>query len=148
MLNFNSCIEWAQTKSELPDNIKPKTFLSSWDEHVLSWTNNDLEVPKLILKYEDLVYKKEKTIKIIIKFFEESYNVNFSISTEIINNIIESTSFEKLKLQENNYGFAEAMSGTFFREGKKNQWKKELSNQQIIRLENKFRDFMNKFGYD
>ncbi len=148
LLNFNSCIEWAQTKSELPDNIKPKTFLSSWDEHVLSWTNNDLEVPKLILKYEDLVYKKEKTIKIIIKFFEESYNVNFSISTEIINNIIESTSFEKLKLQENNYGFAEAMSGAFFREGKKNQWKKELSNQQIIRLENKFRDFMNKFGYD
>ena len=40
------------------------------------------------------------------------------------------------------------MSGAFFREGKKNQWKKELSNQQIIRLENKFRDFMNKFGYD
>ncbi len=148
MLNFNSCIEWAQTNSKLPDNIKPKTFLSSWDEHVLSWTNNDLEVPKLILKYEDLVYKKEKTIKIIIKFFEESYNVNFSLSAEIIKNIIESTSFKELKLQENNHGFAEAMSGAFFREGKKNQWKNELNNQQIIRLENKFRDFMNKFGYD
>ena len=39
------------------------------------------------------------------------------------------------------------MSGAFFREGKKNQWKNELNNQQIIRLENKFRDFMNKFGY-
>ena len=58
MLNFNSCIEWAQTTSELPDNIKPKAFLSSWDEHVLSWTKNSLDVPKLVIKYEDLVYKK------------------------------------------------------------------------------------------
>ena len=42
MIDFNSCIEWAQTKSELPNNIKPRTFLSSWDQHVLSWANNDL----------------------------------------------------------------------------------------------------------
>ena len=41
MIDFNSCIEWAQTKSELPNNIKPRTFLSSWDQHVLSWGNND-----------------------------------------------------------------------------------------------------------
>ena len=26
MLDFNSCIEWAQAKSELPDNIKPRPF--------------------------------------------------------------------------------------------------------------------------
>ena len=58
MLDFNSCIEWAQTNSELPEHIKPRCFLSSWDEHVSSWTRNDLLVPKLILKYEDLVYKK------------------------------------------------------------------------------------------
>ena len=38
------------------------------------------------------------------------------------------------------------MSGVFF--GKKDQWKKELNVQQISKLENKFRDFMNKFGYD
>ena len=40
------------------------------------------------------------------------------------------------------------MSGTFFREGKKNQWENVLSAKQINKLENKFRDFMNKFGYD
>jgi len=55
MLDFNSCIEWAQANSELPEHIKPRTFLSSWDEHVGSWVNNDLLVPKLILKYENLV---------------------------------------------------------------------------------------------
>ena len=148
MLNFNSCIEWAQTNSELPDNIKPKTFLSSWDEHVLSWTENNLDVPKLVLKYEDLVYKKEETIKIIVKFFEKNFKIKFNSNNEIITNIVESTSFEKLKTQESKYGFAEASSGAFFRRGEKNQWKNELNIEQIARLENKFRDFINKFSYD
>ena len=148
MLNFNSCIEWAQTNSELPDKIKPKTFLSSWDEHVLSWTKNNLDVPKLILKYEDLVYKKEEVIRIIVKFFEKNYKIRLNCNDEKIANIVESTSFEKLKSQESKYGFAEASKGAFFRKGEKNQWKNELNLQQIARLENKFRDFINKFGYD
>ncbi len=148
MLNFNSCIEWAQTNSELPDNIKPKTFLSSWDEHVLSWTKNSLDVPKLVLKYEDLVYKKEEVVKIIVKFFEKNFNIKCNSNDEKIANIVESTSFEKLKSQESEYGFAEASSGAFFRKGEKNQWKNELTVEQIARLENKFRDFINKFSYD
>ena len=148
MLNFNSCIEWAQTNSELPDNLKPKTFLSSWDEHVLSWTKNNLDVPKLILKYEDLVYKKEEVVKIIVKFFEKNFKIKFNSNDEKIANIVESTSFEKLKSYENKYGFAEAYTGAFFRKGEKNQWKNELNLQQIARLENKFRDFINKFGYE
>ena len=148
MLNFNSCIEWAQTTSELPDNIKPKTFLSSWDEHVLSWTKNSLDVPKLVLKYEDLVYKKEEVIKIVVKFFEKNFKIRLNANNEKIANIVESTSFAKLKSQENKFGFAEASSGAFFRRGEKNQWKNELNLQQIARLENKFRDFINKFGYD
>ena len=148
MLNFNSCIEWAQTNSELPDKIKPKTFLSSWDEHVLSWTKNNFDVPKLVLKYEDLVYKKEDVIKIIIKFFEKNFKIKFNSSKEKIANIVESTSFKKLKSQEIKYGFVEAYSGAFFRRGEKNQWKNELNVQQIARLENKFRDFITKFSYD
>ena len=148
MLNFNSCIEWAQTNSELPKNIKPKTFLSSWDEHVLSWTKNSLDVPKLVLKYEDLVYKKKEVVKIIVKFFEKNFKIKFNSNDEKIANIVESTSFEKLKSYENKYGFAEASSGAFFRKGEKNQWKNELTVEQIARLENKFRDFINKFSYD
>ena len=148
MLNFNSCIEWAQTTSELPDNIKPKAFLSSWDEHVLSWTKNSLDVPKLVLKYEDLVYKKEEVIKIVVKFFEKNFKIRLNANNEKIANIVESTSFAKLKSQENKFGFAEASSGAFFRRGEKNQWKNELNVQQIARLENKFRDFINKFSYD
>ena len=147
MIDFRSCIEWAQTKSLLPDNIKPQTFVSSWDEHVLSWTNNRLEVPKLILKYEDLVYKKDESIKLMMSFFEKNFNIKFDLADQKIANILETTSFNKLKSHEEKNGFAEATSGAFFRKGIKNQWKHELNVKQIKKIENKFRDFMNKFGY-
>ena len=148
MLDFNACIEWAQAKSELPDHIKPRCFLSSWDEHVESWTNNDLSIPKLILKYEDLVYKKKEVLNEIINYFEKSFKINFNLSDVKFNNIIKTTDFKKLKSQESNLGFTEAVSGSFFREGKKKQWINVLNPKQINKLENKFRDFMNKFGYE
>ena len=148
MLDFNSCIEWARANSELPDHIKPRSFLSSWDEHVASWTNNDLSVPKLILKYEDVVYKKKEVLNEIVDFFEKSFKINFNLDKIKLNNIIKTTDFQKLKSQESMLGFTEAVSGTFFRQGEKNQWKNILNLAQINKLENKFRDFMNKFGYD
>ena len=148
LTSFESCIEWADTESELPNEIKPKSFISSWDEHVLSWTNNKLNVPKLILKYEDLVYNKVETINTIIDFFEKQLEIQFNLKQEKIDNIVKSTNFNEVKLQETQNGFIEAVNGVFFRKGKKNQWRKELNEKQIARLENKFRDFMNKFGYD
>ena len=102
----------------------------------------------MILKYEDLVYKKEEVVNIIVKFFEKNFNIKFNSNDEKIANIVESTSFKKLKSLESKHGFAEASSGAFFRRGEKNQWKNELNVQQIARLENKFRDFINKFSYD
>ena len=148
MLDFNSCIEWAQTNSELPEHVKPRCFLSSWDEHVSSWTSNDLLVPKLILKYEDLVYKKKDVLNDIVNFFEKNFHIKFNLTKIKTNNIIETTGFQELKSQERKFGFTEAQSSNFFRSGEKNQWKNVLNNEQINKLENKFRDFMNKFGYD
>ena len=43
---FLSLIWMEEDKKEIMDylEIKPKTFLSSWDEHVISWTKNNLDV--------------------------------------------------------------------------------------------------------
>ena len=81
LTNKHSTCPW-QNKSNLsllPKNIRPRIYVSSWDEHVLSWTNNDLGVPKLILKYEDLVYKKEEVVKFIVNFFEKNFSIKFKM---------------------------------------------------------------------
>ena len=116
----------------MPDHIKPRSFLSSWDEHIESWTNNDLLVPKLILKYEDIVYKKKEVLDKIVNFFEKNFKINFNLNEIKFNNIIETTNFENLKSKEAELGFAEAVSGAFFREGKKNQWKNVLNMIKLI----------------
>ena len=148
MIDFKSCIEWAKSDSKLPKEILPKTYLGSWDEHVLSWTENNLKVPKLTIKYEDLVYDKEKSVKKIVSFFENSYNINFKNIDLKISNIVKTTDFKKLKSLEEEKGFEEAGSESFFRKGEKNQWEKVLTSPQIGKIEKKFRDFMNKFSYD
>ena len=147
MIDYKSCIEWSRSNSILPENIIPKTYLGSWDEHVLAWTENNFKVPHLILKYEDLVYKKKESINNIIDFFKNSYQISFNNLNNKISNIITSTNFENLKSLEEKKGFEEASQGRFFRKGEKNQWKKTLDNIQIKKIEEKFKDFMNKYDY-
>lgn len=148
MLDFKSCIEWARTQSALFDNVVPKTYIGSWNEHVLSWTENSFKVPKLIIKYEDLVYDKEKNLKKIINFFKKEYQIKFNNIEIKISNIVKSTDFKYLKKLEEKKGFEEANRGSFFRKGEKNQWKKVLKTNQIDRIEKKFRDFMHKYSYE
>ena len=62
MLDFNSCIGVGKTNSDLPQHIKPRCFYLLGMSMFQSWTSNDLLVPKLILKYEDLVYKKKEVL--------------------------------------------------------------------------------------
>ena len=147
MIDFKSCIEWARNESVLPKQILPKSYLGSWGGHILSWTENNFNVPKLILKYEDLVYDKEKIINEIIIFFEQKFKIKITnVETKILN-IIKTTDFRKLQYLEGKDGFQEANLGSFFRKGEKNQWKKELTKDQSMKIENKFRDFMKKFSY-
>ena len=102
----------------------------------------------MILRFEDLVYKKEDTINKIIKFFEENYKFNFTNKDIKIKNILKSTDFNKLKNEEEIKGFAEATKfSKFFSTGEKEQWRQKLKNSQIEKLEKKFKDVMKKFNY-
>ena len=102
---------WMESRKKekiFTDTNRPKSMLGSWEKHVLSWTAINWKTPMLILTFEDLVYEKEKTINKIISFFEKNYNFNFLNKDKKIKNILQSTSFKKLKKEEQEKGFAEA----------------------------------------
>ena len=68
-------------------------------------------------------------------------------------NIIKSTSFNKLKKEEEIYDFKEKSNKNnngFFSVGKKDQWKKILNKKQIDSINNNtsFRKIMNRFNYE
>ena len=149
LINENAYMAWGRSiKGMLPKNTEPKTLLLNWEAHVTSWTNYGLEVPNLIIKYEDLVYNKKETIKKIIEFFSKNFNFKFSNITNKIDNIINETEIKNLQKIEIEEGFKEAKEGRFFREGKKNQWQEKLNDKQIKLIENKFKKIMIKFGYE
>ena len=84
MINKDFAIQY--NDSEYLDNTIPMCLLSRWDVHVKSWQY--LNVPKMIIRYEDLISNKKEIVLKVIKFFEENYKFTFNNIEEKINNIV------------------------------------------------------------
>lgn len=150
LCNPLSVLKWIN-KSEysiIPKNIFPLQFISSWSEHIKSWTENDLGVPKLIIKYEDLIINKKTIIKKIIDFFDKDLKIKIKNTDTRLENILKTTSFNYMKNMENRKSFDEAMPwGNFYRKGEKQQWKSILSKEQQLKIRDNFEEYMKKFDY-
>ena len=121
------------------DSLERFEFLSRWDKHVLSW--NSLSIPKLFLRYEDMLEMPEYTIEKIFEFLD----LKPVIGTE---KIVDLTNFANLSRQEAVNGFNEAVNGaTFFKQGKSQQWK-GLDLALINEITETFGVAMGTFGYD
>jgi hypothetical protein len=124
-----------------------KELISTWELHVTSWMRYQT-VPRLIIRYEDLLLNTKQTIYQIADFLKTitkdkifDKEINFS-------NIVQNTDFVKLQNQEKQKGFDEASKySIFFRSGKIEQWKKKLSVKQLNKIESRLNINMKKFKY-
>ena len=150
LCNPLSVLKWIN-KSEysiIPKNIFPLQFISSWSEHIKSWTQNDFGVPKLIIKYEDLIINKKKIIRKIIDFFDKDFGIKIKNTDTKIENILKTTSFNYMKNMESKNSFEEAMPwSNFFRKGDNQQWKGILNKEQHSKIRDNFEEYMIKFDY-
>ncbi len=75
--------------------------------------------------------------------------IKFDVSEEKIQNILETTSFKKLKDMEENEGFEEAANTNikFFNLGPKNDWKKTLDKKLKDNIEKNFENEMKELKY-
>ena len=119
-------------------------ILGSWKFNYYSWKTGVAEVPRIIIKYEDLINNTFETKLKIIKFLSKI--LNFKVDTNHIKYSIEQSDFKRLQEIENNQKFHES-TNTFFNSGKIGQWKNILSPKQISRIENFCKDEMRELGY-
>ena len=119
-------------------------ILGSWKFNYYSWKTGVAEVPRIIIKYEDLINNTFETKLKIIKFLSKI--LNFKVDTNHIKYSIEQSDFKRLQEIENNQKFHES-TNTFFNSGKIGQWKNILSPTQINRIENFCSDEMRELGY-
>ena len=146
MKNENSTVVYNDLEYCENVNITPKILMSRWNLHIKSWEH--LNVPKMIIRYEDLIDNKKNKILEVISFFEKNYGFTFNNIEEKINNIVITTNFKNMKKIEEKEGFDEATSHTnFFNVGKKNQWKNMLNLKQTKEIEENFKEEMKKFNY-
>ena len=157
-LNFDQALEFMTNSKKYLinkkniNNFANFTFLSSWSEHYKSWKNNK-QFKNFFLKYEDLEKNPIETFKEIILFINKILKKDNVIDMDKVKKIIESISFDKLKKEDQESGFPEAVTDknkkkiNFFYLGKKNKWDKILTNHQINLLNRKFKDDLINLKY-
>ena len=97
LLDKNSHIKWTGNINfgNYDENIP--VYISSWHEHLKSWTENNSDCPKLFIKYEDLVYNKRDTLIKIINFFYKNFNIKITNQEKKVENIIKTTEFKYMQ---------------------------------------------------
>ena len=134
-------------------NYASYSFLSTWANHVQSWSNIK-NFKTILLKYEDLEDNQNKIFQNLIHFINTLLNNNKGIDYQKFEKALETTKFDILKKKENESGFSEAMNSknqrkkvSFFNLGFHNDWKKNLSNITVQKIEKKFETEMKLLGY-
>ena len=129
-------------------------FISSWNVHYQSWKMQQ-KIPIKFIKYEDLQNQTYYVFKEIINFINEITNNKEKVDTHKIRTVLKTTSFEKLKQNEIDHGFSEAVTSRedkdkkipFFNLGPKNNWREIMSNNLKIKLENIFQKDLKELSY-
>ncbi len=125
-----------------PSETQVIEFLNSWSENVKSWTQ--VPNPRLhVVRYEDMLDKPLKSFAKVARF------LGLNPPRQRIEKAIRFSSFKTLKKQEEQQGFIERSSHSkaFFRAGKRDQWKSQLSEEQVRRIVERHREQMQRFNY-
>lgn len=115
----------------------------SWSENVESWTKAKHNA-MLILRYEDMHADPEKAFGTLATHLRQHP------SSKELQRAIELSSFKSLQEKEKETGFTEKPKNLkkFFRSGKTDQWKDELTEAQIATIRAINGVQMEKFGYN
>ena len=128
-------------------------LMGNWSENFTSWKSFSNYNKYLLIKYEDLVSKREETFQKILRFIFKLRNINFTLDSNKMETVLKNTTFEKLKNLEKEQGFRESIKGDdgkqipFFDKGKSRDWSKTLEKNLIQEIENCFENEMKELGY-
>ncbi len=158
-LEYNDALEFMTNEKKFifdyhkQNDFSDFQFISSWENNFLSWKNQN-DFPIKIIKYEDLLDKTYFVFEDLVKFINSKLKIDEGINKKKLKNSINSTSFEKLKLHEKNFGFSESINSKnkqknipFFYLGPDNDWKKILDTDLKNKLNITFKKSLKFFSY-
>ena len=147
-------ISWGGNSKSLNLADKTKVWIGNWSQNYQSWKSFKFQDRYLLIKYEDLIRETEKYFLIILKFIFKINNSKFILDKKKFNEVLETTSFEKMQKSEKQNGFFESKIDEntkkkipFFNLGPKNDWKKLLDDNTKEKIEKTFEKEMKELNY-
>ena len=140
--------------NEKEGSDRTNVYTGTWNGNFQSWKSFKYQDRYLLIKYEDLINKKEESFLKVLKFIFRLKKTKFNLDKFKFENVIETTSFEKLKKLEKEKGFSEAKTNKitgekipFFNLGPKNDWKTMLDPVTRMQIEKSFEKEMKELNY-
>jgi len=158
--NYEEALKFMQNDNAILNDYKhlknyaKTTIINSWRINYQSWIQNNF-YRRLTIRYEDMISKPYEVFRDLVVFVNTLCRFNEGVNSIKLNNSIETTSFDKLKNIENQGNFSESVYSLkdkrkikFFFLGPKNDWRKELDKSLIKKMNEYYKEDLNKFGYE
>ena len=114
--------------------------IPDWSAFQQGWLDQD-EIPVHLVRYEDMSADPAGTLMAV---FEAAGR---PLARDRADAAARTTRFERLAEAEAREGFRERRNGRFFRRGRTDGWREELSPEQIARIEARHAPMMARLGY-
>ncbi|MDC3035796.1 sulfotransferase domain-containing protein [Candidatus Pelagibacter sp.] len=135
-------------------NHAKTTIINSWRINYQSWIQNNF-YRRMTIKYEDMMTNPKQIFRDLVVYVNTLCRFNESVNESKLENAIRSTSFDKLKNIENQGNFSESVYSLkdkrkiqFFFLGPQNDWKKKLDKSLINKMNDYYKEDLNKLGYE
>ena len=126
---------------------KVNELVSTWKNNLDSWMQFK-SVPRLILRYEDMINDVDVSIGQIVEFLNKIGDFDINTNKNFLESVKLSTNFKKLQLLEKDQKFDEATPHSrFFRKGIVGEWKQVLTIKQVKLIEDELAVPMKQLVY-
>ena len=133
---------------------RTKLWKGTWASNFNSWKPFKNQNKYLLVKYEELINKPEKTFLRILEFIHRLGNSKYEINQIKLENVLRTTSFKNLKKLEKKEGFFEASYNKeikknipFFNKGASRNWQNNLDIKIKNKIEIAFKKEMKELEY-
>ena len=135
-------------------NYAKTNIINSWRINYQSWMSNK-NFRRLTIRYEDMIKDPHQTFKKLVVFINTLMRFKDKIDSKKFSNAIETTNFKSLqdienqgKFSENVYSLKDNKKIKFFYQGPENDWKKNLDENIIKKMNEYYRDDLKFFQYE
>jgi hypothetical protein len=144
---YHFMLSLGQFEGSISEFLRSKQYgIQAWCEHVSGWVEESPVGLRIsFIRYEDLKFDIFNTVKKMYIL------LGHQLDDEVLHEAINASSFDNMKLLEENYGWGGRASGSklkFMRKGKSGGWSEELNLNDVEYIKKVAAKWMTYFGYE